>query len=175
MPRFFFGAQESRDDLVRHAVPDVIDAFGMVTQRFMFREPRRNYNGKNLINLERVKALQTFGGVHHVSETACPDPQVMRTLNLNKHALIRAHHYMGTKEQYFYRDDPRVLNNTMYGKDGKVGSYIPRDTKRFDDNTRKANHEDHAAKAWIRGSTQSMGVDKAATLLAGVGKPGIEE
>jgi hypothetical protein len=175
MPRFFFGAKESSEKLVKVGIPKTIDALGMVTQRFLFREPSKNYNGKNLVNLQRVKSLATFGGVHHVSQEACPDPNQVRQLNINQHALIRVHHYLGTKEQYFFRNDPRVLNGTLYGLKGKVGSYKPRDTKRYDEFNRRANHADHAAKAWIRGFIQSMGEDLATALLMGVGKVGVQE
>lgn len=42
MPRFFFGAQDHpKQDLVTYAVPSKIDARNMVTQRFLFREPRK--------------------------------------------------------------------------------------------------------------------------------------
>ncbi|CAB9505165.1 expressed unknown protein [Seminavis robusta] len=176
MPRFFFGAQESRDALVKHNVPDGIDAHGMVTQRFLYREPRRNYNGKNLIHLKRVPSLHTFGGVHHVSTVACPDPDQMRALNLNKHALIRVHHYLGTLEQYMFRDDPRLHDGSASGRNGtkRVGSYNPRGVGRFNNFNKKANHEDHAAKAWIRGFINAMGEDLASELLAGVGKVGYE-
>jgi hypothetical protein len=174
MPRFFFGAQESEDARVGSHVPEPIDAFGMVTQRFLFREPSKNTNGKNIVNLKRVKSLQTFQNIHHVSKEACPNPELMRSLDLNKHALVRVHHYLGTKEQYFFRDDPRVFNKA-FGSKGKVRSYIPRDTKRFDEFTRKAYNEDHAAKSWIRGFVEFMGVDLATVLLKGVGKVGIEK
>ena len=174
MPRFFFGAQESKDNLVTSFVPQTIDAFGMVTQRFLFREPSKNKFGKNLVNLHRVHSLKSFKNIHHVSKEDCPDPELMRSLDLSKHSLIRVHHYLGTKEQYFFRDDPRMFNES-FGRKGKVSSYIPRDLKRYDEYTQKADSEDHAAKAWIRGFIKTMGVDLAASLLRGVGKVGIEK
>jgi hypothetical protein len=174
MPRFFFGAKESSEGIVKAFVPKAVDASGMVTQQFLFREPRRNDNGKNLVNLQRVKSIMTFGGVHHISQQACPDPKLLRKLDMNFHALVRVHHYLGTKEQYAFRDDPRALNKTLNGKNGRVGSYKPRGIKRYDEFNRRADHEDHAAKAWIRGFVKSMGEDLAAELLMGVGKVGTQ-
>ena len=174
MPRFFFGAEGSPEGLVKHLVPDTIDAMSMLTQRFLFREPSRNRNGKNLVNLQRVRSLTTFGGVHHISLQACPDPNSLRKLDINMHALVRVHHYLGTKEQYFFRDDPRIINASVHGENVKVGSFKPRDIKRYNQFNERANHEDHAAKAWLRGFVSTMGENLASVLLKGVGKVGID-
>lgn len=172
MPRFFYGARESRMQLIKYAVPAPISAENMLTQKYLFREPRQNYNGKNLINTYRVPELKTFGGVHHVA-TACPDPKVVRGQNQNKHALIRVHHYLGTQEQYLFRDDPRLHANNE-GNRTKFGSFNARGLQRYNEYNRKANHEDHAAKAWIRGFVNEMGVELASNLLEGVGQVGYE-
>lgn len=172
MPRFFYGAKESRMQLIKYAVPASIAAENMLTQKYLFREPRQNYNGKNLINTYRVPELKTFGGVHHVA-TACPDPKVVRGRNQNKHALIRVHHYLGTQEQYMFRDDPRLHANNE-GNRTKFGSFNARGLQRYNEYNRKAYHEDHAAKAWIRGFVNEMGVELASNLLEGVGQVGLE-
>jgi Glycosyltransferase family 92 len=166
MPRFFFGAKPSRMELVTHAVPKFIRADNMLTQKFLFREPRRAYNGKNLVNTFRVPNLVVFGSVHHVAE-ACSDPDYERTLDQNKHALIRVHHYLGTPEQYLFRDDPR---RGHHSNSSKPGSFAVRGQKRYDEMNSKAYHEDHAAKAWLRGFVKEMGENLATELLNGVGQ-----
>lgn len=118
----------------------------------------------------------------------------MRELNQHKHSLLRCHHYSGTEEQYFFRDDPRnsamdnttttttnstldelswkrpfSFTNSNYTNKKKKGSFQGRSNARFAKMTKDAYHEDHAAKAWIRGFIKDMGPDLAAELLKDVG------
>ena len=168
MPRFFFGAQHHPREkrLVRYHAPPEIDAMNMVTQRYLFRESKRNHNGKNLLNLKRAPKVLGYANAHHISQSVCPDPEDQRALNQHRNALIRVHHYLGSQEQYFFRDDPRAENST------KTNStlYNVRGIKRYDRLNKRANHEDHAAKGWITGFVQNVGLETAVELLEGVGK-----
>ena len=90
-----------------------------------------------------------------------------------KHALVRVHHYLGSKDQYLFRDDPRLREKNLHvvaRNSSKPGVFAVRDLKRYEEYNRKANHEDHAAKAWIRGFVREMGEDLATELLRGVGE-----
>jgi len=170
MPRFFFGAQDSKQSLVNHGVPPSINASNMLTQRYLYREPRKHANGKNLMHLQRVPAIKKFMSVHHVSTHACPDPKTMVNKDLNRVSIARVHHYLGSPEQYLYREDPRG----NYHANASVKTYHTRGLDRWDKLNRKADHEDHAAKAWIRGFVKEMGEELAADLLEGVGVTGVE-
>lgn len=168
MPRFFFGAQHHPKEkrLVRYHAPPEIDAMNMVTQRYLFREAMRNHNGKNLLNLKRAPKILGYANAHHISQSVCPDPEDQRALNQHRNALIRVHHYLGSKEQYFFRDDPRAENRT----EANSTLYNVRGIVRYDRLNKRANHEDHAAKGWITGFVQDVGLETAVELLEGVGK-----
>ena len=62
-----------------------------------------------MINLKLLPEIKQYTSVHHVS-SYCPDPDEMRTVNHVRNSLVRVHHYLGTPEQYFFRDDPRILD-----------------------------------------------------------------
>jgi len=172
MPRFFFGSKTSSSNKVQHLVSEKLDAKNMLTQNFLFRNSRQNNNGKNLLHLQRVPNIRAFRSVHHISKSYCPDPDRMQGLNQNRNALIRVHHYLGTKEQYVFREDPRDVDQTSNSTTAAAAlmTYHVRGEERYDKLNKAANHEDHAAKAWIRGFALRMGITTAAKLLHGVGK-----
>lgn len=191
MPRFMFGTKESSKEIVQRFVPyskTGLNASNFMTQRWIFRNPRRMHNGKNLIHLQLLPEIKQYTSVHHVS-SYCPDPDSMRLVNHVRNALVRVHHYLGTQEQYFFRDDPRILegrtrtnttNTTHQGEDPMAHvdkhpkTYHARSLNRYMSLDKKSTFPDPVARAWIKGFLQTMGIEKAQSLLKGVGEVGIE-
>ncbi|CAB9516928.1 expressed unknown protein [Seminavis robusta] len=184
MPRYMFGIKESETTMVQRHMPAGMDGMDYLTQRFLYRNPRRMHNGKNLINIRMLPQIKTYTSVHHVS-SYCPDPDKMRTVNHVKKSLVRVHHYLGTEEQYFFRSDPRtakVSNSTdappspdTKKKENSTQAYFTRGKGRYKMLNKRSIYPDQGARAWIRGFVHDVGLDVAKELLAGVGKVGYEE
>jgi hypothetical protein len=184
MPRYMFGNKESDTAMVEKHMSPGMDGMKFLTQRFIYRNPIRMHNGKNLINIRKLPLLTTYSSVHHVS-SYCPDPDKMRTVNHVKKSLLRVHHYLGTPEQYFFRSDPRMAKthanrtNTTKGheqplkqnKDGAIVpvSYFTRGKSRYNNLNLRATYPDQGARAWVKGFIQEVGLETALALLEGVG------
>lgn len=189
MPRYMFGIKESSNEMVQRHVGQRVtgmDGRDFMTQRFMYRNPRRMHNGKNLINLFKLPEIKMYTSVHHVS-SYCPDPDKMRTVNHVKNSLVRIHHYLGTEEQYFFRTDPRggkkekVSNSTAphmiaaQSKPKKTNhAYFTRGENRYNNLNKNSNYPDQGARAWLKGFVDDVGVETAIALLKGVGQTGYE-
>jgi len=191
MPRYFFGAQESPKEKLQKFVPVPVDAQSFITQRFIYREPKINGNGKNLINMKLVPKIEKFDSVHKIT-SVCPELKDMWKLNQNHHSIVRVHHYLGTTEQHFFRDDPREHNrqNATNGNETEVGSgvttpkkgrkykkpatYLVRGMERYERLNKAATHEDHGMLGWLFGFVKAVGWETAKELLEGVGVVGVE-
>jgi hypothetical protein len=190
MPRYMFGIKETNDKslIQRHMSPGM-DGMNFLTQRFIYRNPRRMHNGKNLINIRKLPQIKTYTSVHHVS-SYCPDPDKMRTVNHVKKALLKVHHYLGTPEQYFFRSDPRMAktrSNSTHSTEGheqpmkmnKDGAMVPvayftRGKGRYNNLNLRATYADQGARAWVKGFIQDVGLETALALLEGVGQVGYD-
>jgi hypothetical protein len=191
-----FGVKEqSTDEAVHRQVPkdSGLSGYDFLTQRFIYRNPRRMHNGKNLLNLKQLPQLKTYSSVHHVS-SFCPSPEHMRTVNHVRNSLVKVHHYLGTEEQYFYRSDPRQLdkNNTKSKTETETGTgnltnsttttkkkknnpaYFTRGKGRYDTLNARSIYPDQGARAWLKGFVNDVGMETAKHLLEGVGQVGYE-
>lgn len=181
-PRFMFGVREqSSAELVNRHLPEGINGYDLMTQRFIYRNPRRMHNGKNLLNLKLLPALKVYTSVHHVS-SFCPDPDKMRKVNHVRNSLVKIHHYLGTEEQYFFRSDPRQQHKNVTKPlqwepskpKRKNPAYFTRGKGRYDALNKRAIYPDQGARAWIKGFIKDVGVETAKALLQGVGQVGYE-
>jgi len=150
-----------------------ISASLMLTQRFVYRHKQYHYLGKNFLNLKRrpreIKILDM--SVHRVS-LSCPTEVDSSKIDHEKLSLIRVHHYLGTKEQYFFRSDPRDVANSSTVTSKKPIGYKRRDAKQYETLAKQATLLDPIAKDWVRGFVQNVGLENAKRLLEGVGIPG---
>ena len=113
IPRIRFGAKESEVQEVSHGVPEGFPASSFQTMRWRWHASQGNYGlnriSKTLIDLSRVswEELQPIDSIHRPIKSLCGH----RKLHIRKseQALV-IHHYLGTKEQYLYRDDARQGN-----------------------------------------------------------------
>lgn len=174
MPRYMFGNKESPRGLVERNVPkknQVLKGINFLTQRFMFRHPKKMQNGKNLMHLQAMGKLQTMANVHRVS-SSCPAASSLQAVNHIKTTLVKVHHYLGTQEQYFFRMDPRGGNTTQVTKG--MGNFFLRDQQRYEQLNAQAKYSDSGARGWIRGFVQDVGLPMAEYLLFGIGQVGIQ-
>jgi hypothetical protein len=59
------------------------------------------------VNSSSLIAAANDGHTHWTIPHVCPHPRIP-ILWTSKNTLLRVYHYSGTKEQYFFRDDPRL-------------------------------------------------------------------
>lgn len=175
MPRYMFGNQEPQKRLVERNVPNKSKLKGVdfLTQRFMYRHHQKMQNGKNLVHLAAMDTIQPMANVHRISAT-CPSTDSVSRLNHIKRTLLKVHHYLGTKEQYFFRSDPRQVENKDDQIKKGLGVFYLRDTQRYDELNKDAKYSDSGARGWIRGFVETMGLPMAEFLLQGIGKVGVE-
>lgn len=175
MPRYMFGNKESKGPLVERNVPkkSTITGRSMLTQRFMYRHPKKMQNGKNLMHLSAIDQLQPMANVHRVS-SSCPTHDSVKDVNHIKSTLVKVHHYLGTQEQYFYRSDPRGSDQNATVITSGLGNYHQRDNERYDQLNARAIYSDSGARGWIKGFVDQVGVPLAEYLLKGIGEVGVE-
>jgi hypothetical protein len=153
-----------------------------LTTRWMYHNGRElmngnNHDGKNIINLERLENISDLpnkiSNVHQVLPDHCRS-----TWNTSEERLhdpsnwLVIHHYLGTLEQYTFRDDPR---DEIPGRPKRVDAW--RLARRGlggenDDGTTNATALvlDTYMRTWVSGFVQSVGAYNAIKLLEGVGK-----
>ena len=110
IPRIRFGAKESERLQVEMGAPLGLIGFSFQTLRWRWHASENNYNlnriSKTLIDLERVSwdEVQPIDSIHRPIRSLCGH----RKLHIRKseQALV-IHHYLGTYEQYSFRDDAR--------------------------------------------------------------------
>jgi hypothetical protein len=170
-PRYQFGGKESNISLVETGVPSSLDGnlsgMDFLTTRWRLRQQPNMWLGKNFVNVGLLKPEDYVMGrsVHSVLGL-CPgiDWKNLRKrskLHSVKHqdSLAVLSHFSGTKEQFFFRDDPR-------DKEGGRSRYMARN--------RSAKTPDDDWRYWLKGFVGAMGSVEAHRLLEGVGQVGYE-
>jgi hypothetical protein len=157
-----------------------------LTTRWLYHNGRElingnNHDGKNIINLEHLENDADFpdkiSNVHHVLPDHCRS-----TWNTSEERLhdptswLVIHHYLGTLEQYTFRDDPR---DEIPGRPKRVDAWrmarrgLGEQRDEYDSSS--ANNAtdmvlDTYMRTWVAGFVQSVGAYNAIKLLEGVGK-----
>jgi hypothetical protein len=136
----------------------------MLTTRWRYHngqemQASKHLNGKNIVHVGRCESSDLpskVHNVHYVIPTVCPATTGNRLRHADSWLLIN--HYLGTLEQYTYRQDPRdgldrrVRRRDQWSTAGQPGVYA-------DDTTQE----------WINGFVAHVGLDKATILLNDVG------
>ena len=204
MPRFMFGAKESPPKHVERNIPHSskshprtkLKGRSFLTQRYLYRNPKRMFNGKNMVRLSAIsqQSSQSLSNVHRVS-SVCPTYESVARTDQIKTSLLRVHHYLGSREQYFSRaNDPRAGDNTTrYQRfatilqsddpgsptaqqqqpqllDLQHGVYYKRDIFRYQQLNDQGTYSDSGTRGWITGFIQDVGLPMAEYLLEGVGQ-----
>lgn len=153
MPRLFFSAVESSP--IQLAEADVTQ-FGFNTSRFntlrYFHHAKRgrfNYNhfGKVILDLSRIKDRQMRVKNIHVPNRSCRYPP----LKPYAAGILRVHHYIGSFDQYFSRNDVR------------------RSKEKFDDFGSVSDGTDRQLQKWLKRFVDIVGVEKSLDLLEHAG------
>lgn len=177
MPRYVFGSTDTPiKGLVDRNVPrnsSILLGMSFLTQRFMFRHPRSMTNGKNLVHLEAIDRLKPLRNVHRVSYE-CPSSDSVIGIDHVKMTLVRVHHYLGTPEQFFFRQDPRSPANGTTAVLTGMAHFNERGMERYQKMTEGAVYMDSGARGWIAGFVKAVGVPMAEHLLQGIGQVGVE-
>lgn len=118
-----------------------------------------NLDGKNILNLRNLREVipRKVSNVHKVLES-CPATDGDRLESVE--SLLVVYHYLGSYEQYMFRDDPR--------------DNIPGRPKREEQwhkagQTPAASIHDDTMGAWIEGFARDVGIEEASMLLEGTG------
>lgn len=161
MPRLFFGTKESTLREVQNLVPDGFNASEFLTFNRRYtpnpQDIRTNRAGKAMMDVSRVDPyeLQPVNINPHVPlKSVCGKDSLWIQ---NKNALFVVHHYVGTFEQWSFRQDPRKTPN---GTRSREQFHLLSFDKNADDNIRP----------WLRGLIGELGFNRTRQLLQGVGQ-----
>ena len=140
-------------------VPSSFDASDFLTLRFLYHNAQEMNAGKNIINLRYTdmedfpeKSIQSV----HRALPSCPN-NTGNLLNAEQ-SHFQIQHYLGTFEQFTYRDDPRDSINDRWESWNSRGRR-PEPTER-----------DVGTTAWLEGFVETHGLRQALFLLRGCGK-----
>lgn len=165
IPRLRYGAKETYhlDERVAPSLPgDVYSPFNISH----FQTLRWNYHAlaldhtankisKTMIDLGRVRwqQIEPVQSIHRPIWELCGHRRLYITA---EQQVFVINHYLGTLEQYFFRNDSRT------GKERSLDVYDK--VKAIDD------ENDDQVHSWLQGFVKVHGLEKAAALLTGVGK-----
>jgi len=161
LPRALISAVESTPEEI--ALPDdvpssVVDPMRLDTLRWRYRHSSRGKSdnlAKSIIDVSRVEPEHFSGtfSAHKPLKSACPSAWV-----LYKNLPITIFHFLGSWEEYSYREDAREGLHHSYDK-----------WKKFADE--KEGGSDDLLRPWISGFVKLVGIQQAAQLLEGSGLP----
>jgi hypothetical protein len=167
MGRMQIGGVESPVEGVQRGVPEPFNGSDFRSLRWL-KGVQNIVGPKNVLDLLAIKASQVpvpmLKNVHRVIDEVCP------AAGWNWHhgnSLLEVYHYLGTKEQFFFRDDPR--HKIAHGGN-RTANYIK---NKDADGTNKLGSADQL-RPWLEGFVGYVGAQEAARLLEGVGRIGVE-
>jgi hypothetical protein len=160
LPRLRFGVKGSNEKETQSYAPGGLNGTDFVSVRYRYRtdwqKMRLNRLGKAIVDVSRVHG----GMLHHGPQNGDPhQPVTQLCTDRYRRSPVSPfvlHHYAGTFDQFFYRDDPRSQerNNEKY------------EAFRGDDH---AEVEDDSTRPWLKEFVASAGHELASALLADVG------
>ena len=162
LPRVLFGAVHNETDTDPSVLPrglNLDDPARLDTLRFRrhgFFMDKDNGLGKPIIDASRIGPLipLRIRNPHRIVFQICGSPYPGDTV---KKSPFRVNHYLGSWEQYSFRDDSRK------GAD--------RSREAWEFRAHKAAERDHVTHTWLEGFVQSVGPEKATRVLQGTGLP----
>ncbi len=156
MPRLFFSAVESSDNIISKAgvAQNDINLLQFSTLRYFHHAQRGefefNHYGKVIVDLQRIKWNEISSdmySVHRPNHKSCFPPTKPYF-----DGLLRVHHYLGSWEQYSSRSDVR------------------RSRGRFDKFAYVDKGTDYQLQKWLQHFIDKVGIEKARKLLENAGK-----
>ena len=161
IPRLRYGAKESAPELVSKNVPKGLNASAFQTLRFRKHAPlgdfKRNRYPKTIIDVSRLGMpdLKWVNDPHMPLKARYP--KEMKLLKVADSPLV-VRHYVGTWEQFTFRDDVRDHDGHRDASE-KFKEYRDMD---FGD--------DDGVRPWLEEFVQNVGSETAMNLLQGVGE-----
>jgi hypothetical protein len=148
-------------------LPNNFHADDFLTLRFC-NEMRDIVGAKPVVDLSGVNSSSLIaaakdGHTHWTIPQVCPHPRIPIWWN-SKNTLLRVYHYYGTKEQYFFRQDPRLV---MEGNDNRTG---PRTAAWYGGLAEKIWRPAVDLRGWLPGFIDFVGKEEAHFLLRDSGK-----
>ena len=174
IPRFLMTNREARDDQVQSDIPQGFNGTSLLTTRWLYRSKEEVGLGKNVVHLGNLDSSELSAvnskGPHRVLTGPCP-----RAVNQPRGQLYHSdtwlliQHYIGTLEQYTFRDDPRNYLKHFLSRTEK---WLMVQQNATNNNTDPVF--DDALRPWLLGFVESVGMEEAIRLLDGVGNVRIE-
>jgi len=161
LPRLRYGSKESEVNVITRHVPQGFNASAFQTLRFRKHAPLESFvhnrRPKTIVDLTRINESDiNVVDVHRPIKDVCPQAPKHSKGVLVPHSPLTVNHYVGTREQFLFRDDVR--------KDtGREQEKIFEQYKDLDFG------EDDGVRPWLKGFVEDVGPEAAATLLEGVG------
>lgn len=172
VPRLQIVAKESSKHVVNDELPSSFNGSAFLTTRWLYHNEQEittgfGLDGKNVINVAKIKPRdipRKADNVHTVLPDLCPATNGDRLKHHESWLMI--HHYLGTFEQYSFRDDPR---NSIVGRPKRAFGLWNSSGQ-----DPAANTLDDSMRPWLTGFVGSVGESEAARLLEGTGEIAIE-
>lgn len=128
MPRLTYGSKESTHQQISSGVPQPFNGSDFVTQRFRKHGPTDTVQGlaKTIIDLSRVKtkflSKRQAASPHRPIIHYCP-LTLLKMKILDSPLVVR--HYLGTWEQFSYRDDARKRDGMKSNRVSWLTPFVP--------------------------------------------------
>ena len=161
VPRLLYGSyDESIQKNVQNDSTIHFNYQDFATYRWSWRSRKKDGSNKAIVDLSRVNSsvLTTFEdtrSVHRPVTAHCSQQNAWRS---PKTSLLVANHYVGTEQQWNFRDDPR----SDFG--------MTRTQKKFDEQKNISTVRDPTPAGWLASFIRSVGINEAKRLLNGAGK-----
>jgi hypothetical protein len=158
-------------DIISQNVPEGFSGSDFLTTKWLFHNGHEirtghNLDGKNILNLQNLQVEdipKKVKNVHYLLPESCPRSDGNRLSHPD--TWLWMYHYLGTLEQYTFREDPRddivgrpKRNETLWNAAGQKEGHV---TMR-DDAIR--------IRQWLVGFVDAVGCPNAQRLLEGVGE-----
>ena len=182
IPRFLMINREALDNQVQSDIPHGFNGTALLTTRWLYRSKMEVGLGKNIVHVGNLDLSELSSGEARGPHTVLPGPcpsakNRLRDQLYRPDAWLLIQHYMGTLEQYTFRDDPRnYLQKLMPRRTKWLNKQRQYQHKRKHNAT--SNHTvpvfDDALRPWLRGFVENVGLEEALRLLNGVGDVRVE-
>ena len=165
VPRLQITANESDPLLVQQDLPYSWNGSNFLTTRWLYHSGKEivfghNLDGKNVLHVGRFPpgaVPKRAPSAHQVIPSVCPETNGGRLNHTD--SLLLIHHYLGSFEQYNFRDDPR---NAIEGRP-------KRDRSLWETAGQPATVREDVMRDWLVGFLKYVGQKEARRLLKGVG------
>jgi hypothetical protein len=158
MGRLQFSPDEVDPADVQKDVPSYLNGSDFMTLRWLISADDL-VGPKNIVDLSGIPAEmipRKKTHQHRVLEPICGEAGRTWT---RKNSLLQVYHYIGTYEQFTFRDDARLSTKKAKGRNVRYERYTGRDIGRQDD-----------LRPWLKGFIDFVGKDEALRLLDGIGR-----